>query len=135
MSYAFGIDLGGSSVKAVVVTREGKTLGKFNEPFDAERPMHFAETIRDLVKRAEAETLEFKLQLASLQGLAPDKLKLELQHIGLSAPGLAARNGRSIAFMPGRLHGLVGLVWSEYLETSFPIPVLNDAHAALLGEV
>jgi glucokinase len=37
--------------------------------------------------------------------------------------------------MPGRLHGLVGLVWSRYLEASYPVPVLNDAHAALLGEV
>src|SRR5262245_59602820 len=36
--------------------------------------------------------------------------------------------------MPGRLQGLVGLVWSEFLGTPFPIPVLNDAHAALLGE-
>jgi glucokinase len=117
MSYGLGIDLGGSSVKAVAVTPEGKALGKFNEPFDAEVPLHFAETVGALVKRAEAECGG------------------PLEHIGFSAPGLAARNGRSIAFMPGRLHGLVGLVWSEYLETPFPIPVLNDAHAALLGEV
>ena len=115
--YCLGIDLGGSSVKAVAVTREGQTLARFNESFDADRPMHFAETIRDLVKRVEADN-----------GAAP-------KYIGLSAPGLAARDGRSIAFMPGRLQGLVGLVWAEYLGTPFPIPVLNDAHAALLGEV
>ena len=54
--------------------------------------------------------------------------------IGLSAPGLAARDRRSIACMPGRLQGLEGLDWREYLGWSSPIPVLNDAHAALLGE-
>jgi glucokinase len=37
--------------------------------------------------------------------------------------------------MPERLQGLEGLIWSEYLKTPFAIPVLNDAHAALLGEV
>ena len=116
MNYALGIDLGGSSVKAVAVTRGGETLGKYNEPFDSEQRMHFAETIRALIKRIAAE-----------RGAPPER-------IGLSAPGLAARDQRSIAFMPGRLHGLVGLIWSEYLDTMFPIPVLNDAHAALLGE-
>jgi glucokinase len=54
--------------------------------------------------------------------------------IGVSAPGLAARDGQSIAFMPGRLAGLENLVWKDFLKTEFPIPVLNDAHSALLGE-
>ena len=52
--YCLGIDLGGSSVKAVAVTREGQTLARFNESFGSDRPMHFAETIRDLVERVEA---------------------------------------------------------------------------------
>lgn len=51
---------------------------------------------------------------------------------GLCAPGLAARNERSIAHMPGRLRGLEGLDWSTLL--GLPTVVLNDAHAALLGE-
>jgi glucokinase len=117
MNCAIGIDLGGSSVKAVAVTPEGKALTRHNETFDPARPMHFAETIRALIQRIEKE------QSGPADG------------IGLSAPGLAAKDGRSIAFMPGRLDGLVGLVWSQYLGTSFPVPVLNDAHAALLGEV
>jgi glucokinase len=54
--------------------------------------------------------------------------------IGLSAPGLAAHDGRSIKVMPGRLSGLEGLDWTEFLGTPRPVPVLNDAHAALLGE-
>jgi glucokinase len=55
--------------------------------------------------------------------------------VGLSAPGLAASDGRSIAHMPGRLQGLEGLDWTKYLESAMTVPVLNDGHAALLGEV
>src|SRR5688572_5097925 len=96
MTYGIGIDLGGSSVKAVAVTPEGTALARCNEAFDPGRPMHFAETIRALVQRIEKE-----------QGRPANR-------IGLSAPGLAAKDGHSIAFMPGRLDGLVGLVWSQY---------------------
>jgi len=117
MTYGMGMDLGGSSVKAVAATTEGKALARHNEAFDSDRPMHFAETVRALVQRIEKE-----------QGRSAVR-------IGLSAPGLAAKDGRSIAFMPGRLSGLVGLDWSDYLGTSYQVPVLNDAHAALLGEV
>lgn len=37
--------------------------------------------------------------------------------------------------MPGRLVGLEGLVWQEFFESPQPVPVLNNAQAALLGEV
>ena len=36
--------------------------------------------------------------------------------------------------MPGRLQGLEGLDWTTFLKSPQPVPVLNDAHAALLGE-
>lgn len=55
--------------------------------------------------------------------------------VGVAAPGLAARDGCSIAFMPGRLPGLEGLSWQQWLALDSPVPVLNDARAALLGEV
>jgi glucokinase len=42
---------------------------------------------------------------------------------------------RCIHHMPGKLPGLEGLVWQDFLGFSKPIRVLNDAHAALLGEV
>lgn len=59
----------------------------------------------------------------------------KLRFIGLSAPGLANRAGNAISFMPGRLHGLENLIWQEALNHPFPLPVLNDGHAALLGEI
>src|SRR5260370_16522202 len=55
--------------------------------------------------------------------------------VGVAAPGLPARDESSIAFMPGRLPGLEGLNWREWLELDFPVKVFNDAQAALLGEV
>jgi glucokinase len=55
--------------------------------------------------------------------------------IGVAAPGLAARDQRSIAFMPERLPGLENLDWQNHFGVTHPIPVLNDAQAALLGEV
>ncbi len=36
--------------------------------------------------------------------------------------------------MPGRLQGLEHLDWTTFLAAKKPIPVLNDAHAALMGE-
>lgn len=116
MSYAIGIDLGGSSVKAVAVTPDGQPLGQANVDFNPEVPLDWAETVRAIARRLEGE-----------QG-AP------ASHVGLSAPGLAARDERSIAHMPGRLQGLEGLDWTRHLGTARPVPVLNDAQAALLGE-
>ncbi len=117
MGYIIGIDLGGSSVKTVAVTADGCTLAQSETSFDAGAKMDWAEKIRDVVEGIRRE-----------QKGAPS-------HIGLSAPGLAAKDGCSIAHMPGRLHGLEGLNWATHLKTGYPIPVLNDAHAALLGEV
>jgi len=116
MGYIIGIDLGGSSVKTVAVTADGCTLAQSETSFQAGAKMDWAEKIRDVVEEIRRE-----------QKGAP-------AHIGLSAPGLAAKDGCSIAHMPGRLHGLEGLNWAAQLKTSHPIPVLNDAHAALLGE-
>jgi glucokinase len=57
----------------------------------------------------------------------------EIASAGLCAPGLTSPDERKIVSMPGRLQGLEGLDWSAAL--NFPTVVLNDAHAALLGEV
>jgi glucokinase len=117
MHYLVGLDLGGSSVKAVAVSEDGATLGRYHESFDPDRPLHFAEIVAAVAERASAE-----------RGGRP-------QRLGLSAPGLAAGDGRSIAFLPNRLPGLEGLDWTSYLRAGRPVPVLNDAHAALMGEV
>src|SRR5688572_6294353 len=117
MNFAVGIDLGGSSIKAVAVTPEGKLLSHTNVPFDAREDFDWARKIQALVGDIESQH------------------GTHAQAIGVSAPGLAARDGLSIARMPGRLQGLEGLNWTEFLgKAERTIPVVNDAHAALLGE-
>ncbi|PHX94718.1 MAG: sugar kinase [Pedosphaera sp.] len=115
LNYFLGLDLGGTSIKAVAVTAAGEKLRQRSVPF-ADRDMEWAKKIRVLVRA-------WRRELGEPAG------------IGLSAPGLAAKDARSIAVMPGRLIGLEQLDWTDYLASPRPIPILNDAHAALLGEV
>lgn len=114
-SWILGIDLGGSSVKLVGVTADGTLIDSWHAEFRAEVLGDF--------------------KVAILRQVAACRARLGEPHrIGASAPGLAARDRRSIAVMPGRLAGLEGLNWSEFLGRSDLVPVLNDGHAALLGE-
>lgn len=113
MGYSVGIDLGGTNIKIVVISSEGDVLDYLTcDTADAEGS--WARTIKDQLE-----------SIRSKQGNSPC-------HIGLAAPGLAARDGRSIAYMQGRLQGLQGFIWEDLLGA--PVVVLNDAHAALLGE-
>jgi glucokinase len=116
MDYAIGIDLGGSSVKAVAVTPSGEILQRENRDFNAAEQLEFAETIR---------LLFHSIQKNQGQPAAC---------FGLAAPGLASDDNTAIAHMPGRLQGLEGLNWTAFLKAKGKVPVLNDAHAALLGE-
>ena len=120
MNYGIGIDLGGTQIKsarfdlatgemlaqAMASTHDGQSIG--TEPA-------FAIAIQELVNRHEAEA----------GGGA--------SVVGVSAPGLADRNGTCIRHMPGKLQGLENLVWADFLQR--PARCLNDAHAALMGEI
>jgi glucokinase len=115
--YAIGIDLGGTHIKAASVSESGEILDRVTgETRDRAAPGTWVETIRGLRARIE-----------SLRGELP-------AGIGVAAPGLAAADGRSIASIPGRLAGLQGLDWASALDAAVPVRVLNDGHAALLGE-
>jgi len=114
MSYSIGVDLGGTNIKIVVVSNDGAVLD-FVTCDTADSEGSWAQTIKTNLEQIQSE-----------RGQAPC-------HIGLAAPGLAAKDGKSIAYMQGRLAGLQGFMWEEFLQSS--VVVLNDAHAALLGEV
>lgn len=116
MEYVLGLDLGGSSIKAVTVTPEGHLLAEAKVPF-VDRDREWAHSLRAMVA-------DFARQH---DGPA--------RAIGLAAPGLVARDGRWVAHLPGRLLGIEGLDWTEWLGRTSAVPVLNDAHAALLGEL
>jgi glucokinase len=117
MSYAIGIDLGCTNIKGLAVTLAGKVLAEVSLP-----------TQEAAGKRVwSRNVLRVRDRLSSRVGRQPAVL-------GIAAPGLPARDQASIAHMPGRLRGLEGLVWKNFLKVEFPVPVLNDAQAALLGE-
>ena len=116
MGYWIGIDLGGSSIKAVTVSAEGEVFSRERVPFDLAEKMEWADKIRALIDTTVKERGEMA------------------ERIGLCAPGLASTDELAIAHMPGRLQGLEGLNWQEYLGFPSRIPVMNDAHSALLGE-
>lgn len=117
MRYAIGVDLGGTNIKAASVSESGELLDQAGAPTrDASSERPWVEAVRGLIG-----------QLEQRRGEAP-------AGVGVGAPGLAARDGRSIAAMKGRLAGLQGLDWASVLGTGAPVRVLNDAHAALLAE-
>ena len=113
MNSAVGIDLGGTQIKGVLVTAEGAMLRREMRATgdDPGGSQAWAETVRALVR-------ELGNDLPA----------------GISAPGLAARDRRSVAFLPGRLEGLERLDWTTFLGRTRLVPVTNDAHASLLGE-
>jgi len=120
MRTAIGIDLGGTNIKGVLVSEAGEVLAETSAPTNDGLPAidgmpAFAVSVRTVVKEL------------SDGG--------NVDAVGLAAPGLAAKDGRSIAFMPGRMAGLENLDWTTVLGREQTVPVLNDAHAALLGEV
>lgn len=116
--WAAGIDLGGTNVKAVAVTADGTVRQRASRA-----TRDGAAGANEWIDCALAELGAF----AQAQGQPPAA-------VGVCAPGLAASDGRSIAHLPGRLAGLVGLDWTAALARSQVVPVLNDAHAAILGE-
>ena len=120
MSYGIGIDLGGTQIKSARFDLPtgallGRALAPTNDGQSDTAGPFFAKGIRSLVAQHEAEA----------GGLAA--------LVGISAPGLADRDGSCIRYMPGKLQGLENLVWSEFLQR--PAHCLNDAHAALMGEI
>jgi glucokinase len=116
MPYGIGIDLGGTNLKVVAASQSGEVLERSSSETRADSPESWVETIRQRIKEIEETRAE------------------AARWIGVAAPGLASRDSRSIVSMPGKLRGLEELDWTEALRMSHSVPVLNDAHAALLGE-
>lgn len=117
MKYALGIDLGGTNVKAIAVTAKGRVLAEASVPTGGSTNARWQHAVR----------------------LAADKVQARAGHppawMGVVAPGLPARDQCSIVSLPGRLPGLEGLDWRRFFSFKDAVPVLNDAQAALLGEV
>jgi glucokinase len=118
-SFAIGIDLGGTHVKAVAVTKSGLVLSRLKCGTNSQSASKFdlcVQTVRQVIARLE-----------SIQGQSATC-------IGLAMPGMMARDSRSVVWCPGKLNGIEHFDWTNALNRKFSVPLLNDAHAALLGE-
>jgi glucokinase len=113
--YAIGVDLGATNIKLVAVTPWGEVLDQNRVATEDQFSTAWADRIRDWIRKTEAAC-----------GVAA--------HIGIASPGLAARDHRSITWMMGRMSGVMYFDWGTYLRRD-NVSVLNDAHAALLGEI
>ena len=115
MERLVGVDIGGTQIKMGAFSSQGALIGQSTRETE-DRPTTgvpaFAAIVREMLREANAAS----------------KIR-----VGIAAPGIASRDGRSIAYQPGKMHGIEGFDWSNYLGRE--VPVLNDAHAALLGEV
>lgn len=117
---AIGVDLGGSRLKTVAIDRDGQVLEKHVESIrNDDDPGFDMAPWADLVVQRVSD-LEARLGRAAA--------------IGLAAPGLPDKAQTSIAHLPARLQGIETLNWSRLLQREAPVPVLNDARAALVAE-
>lgn len=119
MEQVIGIDLGGTQIKCGLFCSDtGELLEKALFPtIDGEqidgKPL-WAKAIRD-----------------KLFSWSPD----HSTPTGLASPGMPSSNGKSMTGIPGRMKGLDGFQWKEEMDWQSPIPLLNDAQAAMLGEI
>lgn len=120
MPYALGIDIGGTNIKAVCVSPAGEIVQRHSYATE-DRPGESGERLA----RRVGEVIE------QIRGGLDD----EARWLGLASPGLARPDGKAIAWMMGRLEPVMGLNWTDALSWPRLAPVMNDAHAALLGEV
>src|SRR5262245_35240505 len=110
-----GLDIGGTNLKALALSPDGQVLAEETTPTNDDGSDKWRFGARDFI--------------LSLLKRFPSNTPL-----GIATPGLPDRDGLTIASMPERLKGLEGLNWQEWLGLKSPVPVLNDARAALLGE-
>lgn len=116
-----GIDMGGTRIKAVLhhatkgeeIDRTIQPTGDDGDPSDVTPP--WAVAIEELIESWEKE-----------HGVI-------IEAVGIACPGLVRSDGRSIEHLPGKLEGLVDFNFSDFLGRH--CRMINDAHAALLGEV
>lgn len=118
MSWAVGIDLGGTNLKAVAASADGTVRERATSATEAR-----STGPEVWIERARAVIADFGTKLG-----APPAA------IGVCAPGLVSADGRRIAHLPAKLEGITRIDWTEALRQPAPVPVLNDGHAALLGE-
>ncbi|MEE2777581.1 MAG: ROK family protein [Acidobacteriota bacterium] len=112
---SIGVDAGGTNIKAVAIGGDGAIRAQLALATPQDRD-GLIDAVAGLVADVESE------------------IGKTAANVGFSAPGLAARDGHSIAWMQGRMEAVQGLDWTSALGRDAPVWVLNDAHAAIVAE-
>lgn len=118
MTWSIGIDIGGTAIKAVAAKENGDILLQKSQPTNDD-PSSF----RTWVDSAKSILSELESEMGS-----------PADAVGICAPGLADRKHRWISYLPVKLQGIEGFDWTQALGRTNQVPVVNDAHSALLGE-
>ncbi|MSR79532.1 MAG: ROK family protein [Gemmataceae bacterium] len=116
-----GIDLGGTSVKMGVVTPEGEVLARKE-----------VATPKGPARPAVAELSRVVLQLIQASGLRPERIG----SVGVGTPGILDPK-KGLVRTASNLEGWVDVPLGDWLANDLgrPVRVINDAHAAALGEI
>jgi glucokinase len=109
---ALGVDIGGTAIKAAVVSVKGDLLERFQAPSPRS-----AESLRAFVQAA------LKQSKSSLCG------------IGIGCKGIIDTKSSRIDRLPGDLHFLEGTVLKDLVSSDLPVRADNDARTALVAEV
>lgn len=109
---AIGIDLGGTRIKGVLINSNGDIL-------------------QELITGTLAYDQQWKKDVKEIY-MSLSKYTTEKHVVGLSAPGIPNDQNTAIAFLPNRLDGIEGFIWTDALEAD--TYVVNDAIAALSAE-
>lgn len=118
-----GIDIGGTSVKGVLLDNSGAILEKAilsmedMDGIDASGEPYWKTKVKVMVEKLEGGC------------------EATVGYLGISAPGLVTRDNMHTAHMPGRLVGLERFDWTKFLQRTTAVRMLNDAHAALYAEM
>ena len=115
-----GVDLGGTGIKAGVVSDQGEILSKGSTPTMIERP--YAEIIADIAALCERVTAEAGLTMADIAG------------IGVGVPGICDPKTGVIPFCTNLGWHQIPFVEEMHKHIDKPVHVDNDATVAGLAE-
>lgn len=118
-----GVDIGGTSIKAGLVDREGHITGSTRLPTNAAQG-------REAIAAATAQAIEQVLSAAHREGVAPRAL-------GIVSAGVIDAEKGTVTAATENLPGWTGFDLRGFAEKQFQMrtSVENDAHAAALAEM
>ena len=106
--YVIGIDIGGTNLRAALISGRGEVIRKIKEP----SRVNVAESLQNAV-----------------ESLFSD----DVRGIGIGVAGLVDKK-KGVVLCSPNIHDIEGGKFKESLGKQFPVPVENDANAAAFGE-